>query len=333
MRAFVIVLLLLLCGTATPAFAQSSPFGEDFHKIRRDPPPEQLTQGHSYLTSDESELYLFKNVVTPRGGLYVGLGTDPNYVFAAWANADAMILMDFDQNVVDLHRVYGAFFRVAKTPAEFLALWDKDNEAAAHTAIEAAEPKRAKWLKRIYAQGRKKVKARLEWMRDTWPPLGAQTFASDQTQYDYCVKMVVEDRVHAVRGDLTKDKTMSDIAKFARKHGLQISTLYLTNAEYYFEFATGDYIKNITGLPMPDDSIVLHTFPRSQKEYRYVYEPGPVYQAWVKSEKVKDLRELIQRRAKKVEGTEWLFTIRKWPNGKDVLPASPQPPASAQDTK
>lgn len=306
--------------------AQEASYADDFQKIRRDPPPEQLTQGHSYLTSDESELYLFKDVVTPRGGLYVGLGTDPNYVFAAWSNAEAAVFMDFDQNVVDLHRVYGAFFLAAKTPAEFLQLWDKTNEAQAHAAIDAFDAKRAKWLKRIYTQGRKKVLARLIWMRDHWPEKGAQTFVSDQTQYDYCVRLWKEGRVYSVRGDLTKDKTMSDIAKFAKRRGLNITTLYLTNAEYYFTFATGDYVKNITGLPMVDDSVVLHTFPRSQKEYRYIYETGPVYQAWVKSGKVADLRELMQRRAKRVEGQEWLFRITKLPNGVDTAaPAEPKP--------
>ncbi|MEZ4462430.1 MAG: hypothetical protein R3E66_22445 [bacterium] len=330
MRMFGWLVLVCLVGFHAPLMAQETSLADDFKKIRRDPPPESLTQGHSYLTSDEAELYLFKDAVTERGGLYVGLGTDPNYVFAAWSKADVAVLVDFDQNVVDLHAVYGAFFKQAKTPQEFIALWEKTAEESAHAAIDAFDAKRAKRLKRIYKAGRKKVLARLEWMRDTWPGFGASTFANDAAQYTYVAKMWNEGRVHAVRGDLTKDKTMSDIAKFAKRRGLNLTTLYLTNAEYYFPFETEQYPSNIMGLPMPEDSVVLHTFPRSQKEYRYVYQTGPVYQAWIKSKKVEDLRALIRRAAKKVGDQDHLYRITKLPNGKDTAQAPANAPKAAE---
>ncbi len=330
MRSMFWLVLVLLVGFPVGSMAQEPSIQEDLLKIRRDPPPEALTQGHSYLTSDESELYLFKPYVTQRGGLYVGIGTDPNYVFAAWSKADVAVLVDFDQNVVDLHQVYAAFFAKAATPAEFVALWEKKNEEAAHAAIDAFDAKRAKRLKRIYKSGRRKVLPRLEWMRDHWPTLGASTFVDDLEQYRFIAKMSKEGRIYSVRGDLTKDKTMKDIGKFAKKHDLKVTTLYLTNAEYYFTFETGDYVANITGLPMEDDSIVLHTFPRSQKEYRYIFETGPHYQAWVKSGKMADLRELIRRRAKKIEGHENLLQITKMPDGTDT--AEPTPKAEPKKT-
>ncbi len=333
MRLIIWLILVLLVGFPVGSMAQESLLQDDLKKIRRDPPPESLTQGHSYLTSDEAELYLFKPYVTPRGGLYVGIGTDPNYVFAAWSKADVAVLVDFDQNVVDLHQVYAAFFAKAATPAEFLALWEKKNKEAADAAIDAFDAKRAKRLKRIYQAGRRKVLPRLEWMRDEWPKLGAATFASDLEQYKYVAKMSNEGRIYSVRGDLTKDKTMSDLGKFAKKHNLFVTTLYLTNAEYYFTFETGDYVANITGLPMEDDSIVLHTFPRSQKEYRYIFETGPHYQAWLKSGKMADLRELIRRRAKKVEGQEHLLQITKLPDGTDTAAPVAKPEKIAKPEK
>lgn len=320
----IVWLLVCLIGIHSPAWGQGRTLAEDFKKIRRDPPPEQLTQGHSYLTSDEADLYLFKDVVTPRGGLLVGLGTDPNYVFAAWSMADVMVLVDFDQNVVDLHAVYAAFFKQAQTPEEFVGLWAKDAQEQAEAAIDAYDAKRRQRLKRLYRSARKKVLARLEWMRDTWPALGASTFVSDIGQYQFVSKLSRDGKIYAVRGDLTKDKTMRDVGEFARRRNLQITTLYMTNAEYYFPFETGEFVANIAGLPLAEDSVVLHTFPRSQTEYRYIYQAGPVYQAWVKSNKVEDLRALIRRAAKKVDGQDYLYRITKLPNGKDALKSEPK---------
>jgi len=314
MKILLTLLIALLFGAiGTSAFAdEPTPTTDpiaDLQKIRFDSPPEALTQNRTYYVSDENELHLFRKVITPRKGIYLGLGSDPNYVFGAWAQAEYMILLDFDQNIVDLHRIYGAFFIESANVEAFLTLWTKDGEEAAHAAIEKHHPKRANWLKRIYADARRRVPARLEWMNTAFPENGAPTFLNDPAQYTFIRKMWQEGRIRPVRGDLTKEKAMSDVAAFARKHDLEVRTLYLTNAEYYFPFETGEYVNNITGLPMPDDSVVLHTFPRSQTEYRQIYESGPVYQKYVKSGKYENLRALL-RRTKQLEEGVYLFEMR-----------------------
>lgn len=304
-------LIILLClGSATPVLALPPEAIEALEKIPSDPPPEALTQNRSYYASDEHELYLFKEVIKERGGIYMGLGTDPNYVFAAWANAELILIVDFDQNIVDLHKIYGAFFKTADSPETFLNLWKKENQEFAYAAIDAHNTKRAKWLKRVYDAGRKRVYERLVWMKDTYPKHNVTTFLDDPAQYAYIQKMWREGKVRAYRGDLTKDKTLTAIGKFAKKNQLEVRTLYLTNAEYYFPFATGNYVKNITGLPMPEDSVVLHTFPRGNKEYRQLYHSGPAYQKVLKGGKYTDLRDLMMRRAKRVREDSELFYFR-----------------------
>ena len=56
-----------------------------------------LVRGHVRgRVGNEDHLDLFRPAVKDKGGLYIGVGTDQNYLLGAWARAEALVLMDFD---------------------------------------------------------------------------------------------------------------------------------------------------------------------------------------------------------------------------------------------
>lgn len=114
---------LLLVLSSSLALAGAPPVPSAFADLPADPAPAQIVRGLHYWVSNEDQLELFHPAVKDKQGLYVGVGTDQNYLLAAWARSDTLVLLDFDQSVVDLHRVYRVLFLAAATPGDFLRLW------------------------------------------------------------------------------------------------------------------------------------------------------------------------------------------------------------------
>ena len=81
-----------------------------------------------------------------------------------------------------------------------------------------------------------KVKQRLERLRKRHQRLGVASFLTDNDQYRHVRKLWELDRVRPVRGDLTQDKALTDVAAFARAAKLPVRSIYLSNAEDYFSY-------------------------------------------------------------------------------------------------
>ena len=104
--------------------AATQPDLSAFSKLERDPRPKSITRNAHYVISNENHHHLFEPALSKlKGGVVAGVGSDQMYLFAGWAKPEALVPMDFDQVIVDLHYVYGAMFRKAETPAELIALW------------------------------------------------------------------------------------------------------------------------------------------------------------------------------------------------------------------
>ena len=86
------------------------------HAVVEDPPPPELVRDTHYIVSNESRQDLFKDSIAAHGGALLGVGSDQNYLLAGWSRPELLILFDFDQVVVNVHRVYRAFFLNAATP-------------------------------------------------------------------------------------------------------------------------------------------------------------------------------------------------------------------------
>lgn len=258
---------------------------ERLEAIRADPPPRAITRGRHYFVSNENQHHLVHEVIADRGGIQVGVGTEQNYVLAAWAKPEILILMDFDEWVVDLNRVYGLLFEHAQTPDELLALWSYAQRQQVIGWIQQRWPEpKAHWKKvRVFNHGRADVHHRLQRLQRRHRSRGVPSFVDDQRQYDVVASLWRQGRVLSVRGDLTQDRTMQDIAAFSHAVSIPVRLLYLSNAEDYFKYSAGHFRDNMLALPYDERSLVIHTKPYAGDYYRYVYQSGPNYQTWLRS--------------------------------------------------
>jgi hypothetical protein len=256
--------------------------------IRADPPPRGITRGRHYFVSNENQHHLVHQVAAHRGGIQIGVGTEQNYLLAGWAKPEILILMDFDEWVVDLNRVYGLLFERAQTPAELVALWSYAKRQQVLGWIKQRWPeRRSHWKKvRAFNHGQADVHHRLQRLQRRHRSRGIPSFIDDQQQYDFVASLWRQGRVLSVRGDLTQDRTMQDIAEFARANAIPVRLLYLSNAEDYFKYQAGSFRSNMLALPYDERSVVLHTKPYDGDYYRYVYQSGLNYQTWLRSGKV-----------------------------------------------
>ena len=271
-------------------------------RIRPDKPPEKLTQETHFVVSDELRPDQFREAVTGLGGAYVGVGTDQNYTMAAWARPEVMILLDFDQIVVDLHRVYGlAFARCADTPC-FIDFWSPEKRPGILELIKEsyADPRMRRRVSAAYRMGQKRVHRRLLKLKKVYSWLKVPHFLTHQAQFDYLKAMFATGRVFMVRGDLTADVTMRDLAGALRGAGLVTRVLYISNCEMYFKYSK-PYRKNIRRMPVDERSVLLRTrawrqWVREGKKplhYLYVVQAYENFRGWLRHRSVKSIKQLI----------------------------------------
>jgi len=236
----------------------------ELSSLPSDPPPAMLTHGSHYWIGNENHLDVFAPHVEGLGGVHVGVGAEQNWTFAGWSHAEALVLVDFDEAIGDLHRVYMAALRTATTPQEFLALWKEHDGKALAAAVttdikDAALRERALRVLRV---ARALVVIRLENSARRYASRNAAWFLSDDAQYAWVRNLVVEGRVFPVRGDLTKQGTLPAIAAAVRRSGQPLRTFYLSNAEEYFRFGDG-FRATAALLPFDEHSVVLRTVTTS----------------------------------------------------------------------
>ncbi len=285
--------------------APGEPDLSGFASLRADPPPEELTKGRHYWTSNEYRHDLFRPVVEGLGGIYVGVGTDQNYLIAGWMRPEVLVAMDFDGLIPELHGIYGLVFAAAATPREFLGYWLR-GKGIERLVAEAhpEDPRRVKALLRVLSNARWRVRRRLRWTKETFRELKVPTFLTDQRQYDHIRELFARGRVFAIRGDLTGDKTVRDIAAAARRAGLPVRALYTSNAEDYFRYGDA-FRRNIAALPFDEKGVVLQTSGRGghskiDGHYHYVWQYGRDFQGWLARPEIGRIHDLIRRHAKRL---------------------------------
>lgn len=236
--------------------------------ITPDPAPAHLVRDTHYWISNEQSHFLWREQIADLGGALVGVGTDQNYLLAAWARSELIVLADFDAGVVDLHHAYGVLFDHAATPAEFRQQWSADNEPAVVARLnEALPPELREGAIEAYQAARPLVDERLIRVDRQYQQLGIATFLSDQAQYDHLRTLWRNGRVLALRGDLTADSAYVGIGDALRTADIEVGVLYLSNAEQYFKYTPG-FRRNMSSLPMAERGVVLRT--NGWKQFRYV---------------------------------------------------------------
>ncbi|MEM6732172.1 MAG: hypothetical protein AAF658_11495 [Myxococcota bacterium] len=281
----------LLLAAVLCAGASSSEWGERSRRIPSDPAPEEITRGLHYVRTDEARHDLFKDRIDGVGGLFVGVGTSQNYLMAAWAEADHLIIVDFDEIVVHVHDAYRALFLHADSPEHFLELWrprvKSRREAFGYINDTFRSRTRRLNARRAMLEFGKRVHKGLEDTIEQTEEQGQPCFLTDATQFEHLQRLFREDKVLAIRGDFTGQRTMRGIARMLKQRDQEISVLYLSNVEQYIGWS-GKYRRNMKRLPMRDDSVVLRTYGwgehrTADHNYRYYVQPGLAYLDWLRS--------------------------------------------------
>lgn len=249
-----------------------------------------LTNEQHYLASNERDLHLIADDVRGRGGVLVAVGADPGYILAAWADPSALIFVDLDPAIVQLHRIYAAFFRHADTPAEFLALWgdagaDDAARILASIAVDAADTTA---LGSLLAEAGPAIFRRFAVLERRMSAAGVAWLLGDDAHYQRTRALVRDGKVHALRGDLTRDGVVRTLGERIHEHGHTLGLLYLSNIEQYFLY-TKDFRANIAALPFAADGLVLRTLPGRPAGFEYIVEDGAHFQQRLQDRRVRSV--------------------------------------------
>lgn len=280
--------------------------------IPMDPPPENLIQDQHFLVSDEHHPERFKEEMADLGGVYIGVGPEQNYLFAGWSKPEILVLLDFDQMVVDVHEIYRVFILACDTPEALVKMWHKDQNDLATAAIKKAvtDVDAQNNLLGVYRASRRPIYNRLNSLRIRYGAMKLPTFLNDQTQYDYVRNLFEGGRVRAVRGDLTKDQAMNGVAKAAKTLGVPVRCTYLSNVEQYFDYANG-IGANCLAQPGDTKSKVLRTVYKGTSQYeRYHYcvQQNDDFRAWLATD-IKNLRDLMIAAYKRIKKTKTAWIL------------------------
>lgn len=255
------------------------------------------------------------------GGGYVGVASDQNLTFIAWARSSYAWLMDYDPVVVQVNRVHKALIKASPTIEGYLAFWERKGSKAAQEAIkkEYADAKDLKMVLQIYRRYRPEIGGSIRQAMRQKKRQRSYWLHRD-TDYQYIRKMHQLDRIRIIGGDLLKSTSLRGIGTTAKKLGIKMRIVYTSNAEEFWPYPQS-FKDNFLNLPMDEKSVILRTRHTSKYgprigSYVYIVHKGKDMQAQLKDPQTKGLWVMMRyRRA----GRPGFFTIGRAPHP-DSLP-------------
>lgn len=263
--------------------------------VRADPLPAVLVKGTHYFVSNELRTHVWSHAFAQQpalGGMMIGVGTEQNLLLAGWLRPDLLVLMDFDQVVVDLNAVHLAAVAASDTPTAFLEAWRAPGAPSIRAQLER-EGVRTSERVELLKNSRALLANRFQFWLTEHDKRGIKHAFADAAQYETLRRLVLGRRVLTVRGDLTGGRTMKDLGKAARELGVPVRALYLSNAEDYFPYWTGFFRENLAALPFDERSVVLHTLARDKVHYWYVVQPATHFVGWARGGRVRNFGDLF----------------------------------------
>lgn len=318
LTALTVLLLSPACRSGAPRTVEDLD-ADDFLKAFAlteldDLPRARNLRADHYPASNERRIDLFEPKIRDLRGGYVGVGTDQNLTFLAWAKSDYAYLMDFDPVVVMVNKIHLHFIEISPTFEEYKALWDRRKQAESLEIVKRrfqntpdAPLIEIAW--KTAHRGGTDVPDRLNDLVYMEKKFGLKTFSNDPLQYTYIRTMIQKGRIMAVGGDLTGTKTLHSIAAAVRRIGIPIRVLYMSNAEEYFRYPD-TFRSNIIDLPVDSTSLVVRTATSGAK-YEFGYPPGEKFedipfhynlqpvqnlQAWMKFRRYQSILTIVRAR-------------------------------------
>ena len=98
-------------------------------------------------------------------------------------------------------------------------------------------------------------------------------------------------------------RTMQGLGKAARKHGIVVRTLYLSNAEEYVtRHGRTNFNANMMGLPYDARSVTLRTLPWGRfpnRYWTYYIQRLENFNIWMKYERLPNVRKMVGKESAK----------------------------------
>lgn len=310
-----------------PAVSLPDEFERALSDIEFDPRNRDITRDSHYWVSNERHHHLYRSQIRGQGGVLMGVGTDQNYLFAGWAKSPILLLVDFDAQIQNVHRIYELVFERNDDPESFIQQFRESNVDEIRAWIREAydDEKRVEELDQVLEYASDSIFYRLRTTAEQYEEAEIPTFLTSRKQYEFVRGLWERDRVFPIRGDLTGDDAMLDIAETLESLGLSIGLLYVSNAEQYFEFSPA-YRRNIVVQPFDDDSLVLRTRPMEalgvpeEGKYHYNVQPARNFAGWLRHNRVEKVSHLMLWYREDAEETEGFSIIEKRPLRSDPRP-------------
>lgn len=287
-----------------------------------DPPPEVLAGvtearvGQHYVTGNEHGLDAFHGRVRGLGGAYLGVGAEQGYLLLGWSRAELGWLVDYDPVVVEMHALHHAIFLAADTPGRYLELWHKVHRGEAIAVLRTAYPGAAGEARvELYRRHRARVAKRLDELAAGMQVAGVPSFLTDADEYTHVRALIAGGRLRAITADLTRRGAVRRIAGVARRLGVTVRVVYLSNAEEYWERLPDEFRDNLAALPADRRSVVLRTLLtwEQNRDYRYNAQPLHNYRRWLAVAEVRTIHD-VTRRDRVFTNARGFFEVHELPN-------------------
>ena len=270
-----------------------------YHSIPQDSTAGSLAAGKHFLASNEKGLERFFPHVRGLGGVYVGVGTDQNYLLAGWMRPELLFVMDFDPWVIQMHHLYRLAFLHARSPGEFYKLWTpKGVKKIERWIIESDAPPASKETRlQVLRQARWKVYWRLRYLKRKYARTWQRSFLNNSEQYNHLRAMHRTNRVIALCGNYVGRKTLKGIVRTVHQHRRIIRVFYLSNSEDYFCYRRV-FREAVAAMPVDSRSLVLRTIYwkfKSGKIWAYVVQGVAIFNQWLQTTDVRRLHQIVPR--------------------------------------
>ncbi|MBU1244435.1 hypothetical protein KKD52_06520 [Myxococcota bacterium] len=301
--------------TAPVETDRSKPLTDKQEEILKSVTGEKLgvTKEH-YYTSNETRYDLWYPQIDNLGGAYMGVGPDQSYSLAVAANVELVILMDYDVEVLALHKMYFVLVKECETPQCVIELLERKNTNAVYEKAKAMfdEPT-ARFIKAIHKGSGthilKNHRARIKQGLDK----GGKFWLTDETMYKRWRTLVLAGRVRLFPGDLTKGVTMTQIAGALKQMNIPLRVLYFSNAEEFWRYPQA-FRDAIIAMPFDDKSVVLRSITLGEEFkigwlFHYTIQNAADFVAWMKVPGSFSIKGIARLKRDPIDGTKYYSRI------------------------
>jgi len=289
----------------------SKPLTEKQEEILKSITGEKLgvTKEH-YYTSNETRYDLWYPQIDNLGGAYMGVGPDQNYSLAVAANVELVILMDYDVEVLALHKMYFVLVKECEKPQCVIDLLDRKKTDEVYEKAKAMfdEPT-ARFIKAIHKGSGSHIlknhRARIKQGLDK----GGKFWLTDDAMYTRWRTLVMAGRVKTYPGDLTKGVTMTQIAAALKQLNIPLRVLYFSNAEEFWKYPKA-FRDAIAAMPFDEKSVVLRSITLGEEFkigwlFHYTIQAAADFVAWMKVPGSFSIKAIARLKRDPIDGTKY----------------------------